>query len=133
VKKMRNWLIGSTVVFTFVVLVSAVFAHSPGQGGGLYCKQLADADIDKVRQFQRETLPLRDEMMIKKLEVRKELNKETPDRGRIAELKKEMIDIRTQIQKRADGAGLPSCEKRFMKRAMDNRDGKGLRLQHMGL
>lgn len=128
---MRKWLIVSIAVLTFLVLVSAVYAHFPGRGAGLNCRQFAGADIEKVKQFQKETLPLRDEMITRRLEIREELHKETPDRDRIAEIKKEMIDLRTQIMKKADEAGLSQCGKGFRQRSFAKNDGTGFRPRHM--
>lgn len=129
---MRKWFTGSLAVLTFLVLVSAVYAHFPGRGSGFNCRQFADADIEKVKQFQKETLPLRDEMVFKRLEIRKELHKETPDRDRIAEIKKEMIDIRTQIMKKADESELsPQCRKGFRQRSVAKNDGMGFRPRPM--
>jgi hypothetical protein len=50
----------------------------------------------------KETLSLRDELVTKQLELRQEYNKETTDADRIAELRKDMIDIQTKIQKVAE-------------------------------
>jgi hypothetical protein len=51
---------------------------------------------------------MRDEMMVKRLEVRNEFSKEKPDQSRIATLQKEMIDLRTKIQESAQKNGLPN-------------------------
>lgn len=59
-------------------------------------------DPETMAKFQKETLPLRDEMVIKRMELRQEYDKETPDADRIAQLRKDMIDIQTKIQKSAD-------------------------------
>lgn len=128
---MGKWLTASLAVITFLVLVSAVYAQFPGRGAGFPCIQSADADIEKVKEFQKETLPLRDEMVVRRLEIRKELQKETPDRDYVAKIRKEMIDIKTQIQKRADEAGLSQCGKGFRKGSFAKNDGKLFRQRHM--
>ncbi len=65
-------------------------------------------DVKALRQFQKETLPLRDEIQAKNVELRNEYAQQTPDRNKIATLQKEIIDLRTKIQAAADKQGLPA-------------------------
>ncbi len=60
-----------------------------------------------LQELPKETVPLRDEMAVKRLELRNEFNKETPDQAKIAALQKEMIDLRTKISDAAKKNGLP--------------------------
>lgn len=101
---MRKGVIVSLIAAAVLILVSAVYAHWP-EGGYSTC-QLQSADLDSVKKFQKETLPLRDELITKRFEIRKEFSKEKPDRGRIAAIQKEIIDIRTKIQQKADETGV---------------------------
>ena len=101
---MRKGVILVLVSAAVLILVSAVYAHWPG--GGYRTCQLQNADLDSVKKFQKETLPFRDELITKRLELRKEFSKEKPDRERIATIQKEMIDIRTKIHQKADEAGV---------------------------
>jgi hypothetical protein len=71
-----------------------------GPGGG------KAVDVEKFKQFQKETSTLREEMMTKKIELRNEFLKDKPDTDRIATLQKDVIDLRTKIGKAADKAGL---------------------------
>jgi len=66
----------------------------------------ADVDLEKVIEFKKETLPLRDQLLTKRLELRQEYNKEKPDLEVIAKVRKEMIDIQTSIDKVAAQYGL---------------------------
>ena len=88
------------VAAVFVVLGGLAYAQTtpPGNGG--------QADVSALRQFQKETLPLRDEMQVKRLELRNECAKQTPDQNRIGQLEKEMIDLRTKIRAAAEKNGL---------------------------
>ena len=101
---MRKEVIIGLVLVTGIMLVSASYAHFPGSGYRVCCFQ--DVDMDSVKKFKKETLPLRDEFLTKKFELRKEIAKDKPERERIAELRKEIIDIRMKIQRKADGAGI---------------------------
>jgi hypothetical protein len=57
---------------------------------------------ESMAKFQKETLSLRDDMITKRLELSQEYDKDTPDADRIAQLRKDMIDVQTKIQKVAD-------------------------------
>jgi len=57
---------------------------------------------ESMAKFQKETLSLRDELITKRLELSQEYDKETPDADRIAQLRKDMIDVQTKIDKVAD-------------------------------
>lgn len=83
-------------------LSSAVYANYYDKGFYRICIN----DIEKAKKFQQETLPLRDEMISKKLEIRKEYQKETPDIDKIAQLKKDIIDIKTKIHRVAKDIGI---------------------------
>jgi hypothetical protein len=105
---MRKGVIVSLVLIAGLIIVSAVYAHFPGGGFGACLSQFENIDIETVKKFQKEILPMRDEMITKRLELNKEYSKENPDRDRIATLQKEIIDIRTKILKKSDEAGLPA-------------------------
>jgi zinc resistance-associated protein len=102
---MKKVLAAALVVAAgFLVGSMAFAARGPGYGPG----PGAQVDVQALRSFQKETLPLRDEMMAKRLELRNEFSKEKPDQNRIATLQKEMIDLRTKIQESAQKNGLPN-------------------------
>ena len=101
---MKKLLVVALVVVFGAALSSAAVAAGPrGQGTG----PDTQVDVNAFRAFQRETLPLRDEMAAKRLELRNEFNKDTPDQAKIAALQKEMIDLRTKISDAAKKNGLP--------------------------
>jgi hypothetical protein len=91
------------VVFGALLSTVAVAAWTKGQGPG----SDAQVDVNAFRNFQKETLPLRDEMAVKRLELRNEFSKSNPDQAKIAALKEEMIALRTQISDAAKKNGLP--------------------------
>jgi len=62
--------------------------------------------VNALRQFQKETLPLRDELQVKSLELRNEYVKENPDQAKIANLRGEIRDLRAKIQTAAEKQGL---------------------------
>ena len=95
----RLLAVALVVVFGTLLSVAAVAAAGPGPG--------SQVDVNAFRNFQKETLTLRDEMAAKRLELRNEFNRETPDQTKIAALQKEVIDLRTRIMDAARKNGLP--------------------------
>lgn len=94
------------VVAALAVFCSAMYGWSQAVGG--QAGPPAQVDVKAFRQFQKETLPLRDELMAKRLELRNEYAQANPNYDRIAALQKEMIDLRTKIQATAQKNGLPA-------------------------
>lgn len=101
---MRKGVIVLLIAAAVLILVSAVYAHRPDVG--YRTCQMQNADLDSVKKFQKDTLSLRDELITKKIELRKEINKENADRERIATIRKEIIDIKTKIHQKADETGV---------------------------
>lgn len=57
---------------------------------------------DSIKKFYKDTISLREKIIEKKLELRKEFIKKNPDKDKIAMLRKEIYDIRASIMKKAD-------------------------------
>ncbi|MBK5275355.1 MAG: hypothetical protein JJE30_09930 [Desulfuromonadales bacterium] len=70
------------------------------------------ADSDPTRQFMRNTLDLRQEMMNKRFELQRENLKGTPDANRIAALKADVSVIQSRINEIRVQSGLPETGKR---------------------
>jgi hypothetical protein len=116
---MKKMFTAALVVVVGLLLGTGVYALSgPGYGPG----QTKEVDVTAFRNFQKETLPLRDELTAKGLEVRNEYLKDTPDLNKIGSLQKEMIDLRTKIQTSAQKNGLPNLG---YGRGMMGRGGQG--------
>jgi zinc resistance-associated protein len=101
---MKKQVIISLFIISALLIAATVYAGH-GRGHGLDC---INADIESVKKFQKETLSLRDDLIIKRLEIRQEYNKPNPDKNQIATLKKDVIDLETRIQTTADKYGLPA-------------------------
>lgn len=104
-----------------VGLVTGAMAIGPGggfgggPGGG--CRQCCDCGQDgtvtpeqsqKMLQFQKEIQPLREKMFALKTQMMELRAQVTPDLDVIAAKQKEMIDIRTEIRKKASSSGVSS-------------------------
>jgi zinc resistance-associated protein len=99
---MKKVLVGVAIVLAVALVGTLAYAARPGNG------PTAQVDINAFKQFQKQTLPLRDEMMTKGMELRNEFSKDNPDKGQIDRLKGEMKDLRTRIQAAAEQNGLPA-------------------------
>jgi len=97
-------------VFVVALVVAVGFSLGgmayAGWGGGFGPGYGNQVDVKALRSFQKETLPLRDELIARRAEIQTEYTKENPDQNRIATLQKEMIDLRTKIQDSARKQGL---------------------------
>jgi zinc resistance-associated protein len=107
----KIWFTGLMAAFGIALIGTTVFAqcgmgYGYGRGPGYFAAGKT-VDVAAFKAFQKETLPLRDEMMTKRVELRNEFLKEKPDQTRIATLEKQMIDLRTQIRAAAEKNGLP--------------------------
>jgi hypothetical protein len=99
---MKKLTVVMAIVLAIGLLASAGYAGWQGKGPA------GQVDVNAFRQFQKETLQLRDEAMAKRLELRNEYVKENPDQNRITALQNELTALRTQIQAAAEKHGLPA-------------------------
>jgi hypothetical protein len=104
-------LVAVTVVVALGLLGTMAHAgwqgYGPGYGAG-YGPGGGQVDVNKLRQLQKETAPLRDEIAVKGVELRNEYAKQNPDQAQITKLRGEIGDLRTKIQAAAEKQGLPA-------------------------
>lgn len=104
----KAMVIGLAVVIG-LFLVSAVYAVQGGHGshGAGTCPNTpSNVDVETLKKFHKETFSLRDEIMTKKIELRGEYSKQTPDTNRIATIQKEIIDLKAKVQEIANKYGI---------------------------
>lgn len=113
-KKRTLVVLGLVLSMSLIVAGSAFARWGEGYGmmgegyhrgpGNCYRAEGTQAEVapETMAKFQKETLSLRDELVTKRLELDQEYDKETPDADRIAQLRKDIIDIQTKIGKVAD-------------------------------
>ena len=105
---MRNRTVIGLVIVVGFVLLGAAFAS--GQRGSYDPGACQNADVEKVKQFQKETLSLRDDLMTKRRELRTEYQQTTPDSDRISKLNQEIRELRASIKEIANKYGVdPRC------------------------
>ena len=113
-KKRTLVVLGLILSMSIIVAGSAMARQGGGYGmmGAGYERGYGDCDqTDCYRddvdpairdQFREETQQFRDELRALKVELGQEYDKDSPDADRIAQLRKDMIDVQTKIQKVAD-------------------------------
>lgn len=110
---MKRGLIASLVVAFVAAVVSGAFAFGPGTGMGAgygTCPMVGGATVtpeqsQKFAKFQTDILPLKQRMLQLRTELMT-LRAQTPtDWNAISAKQKEMVDVRTEIQKKAAESG----------------------------
>jgi len=119
--------IGLAVVLV-AVLVTGAMAFGPGygMGRGMMGANLTPEQAQKFAQFQKDILPLRQKMLQLKTELMALRTQTTPDWNAIAAKQKEMVDVRTEIQKKATETGITGFGPGLCK------GGKGMGMMGMG-
>ncbi|BCS51912.1 hypothetical protein [Geobacter sp. SVR] len=98
--------IATVIGVGLLAFAGTAFAGPWGYGGGMVA-QGTPVSVEAVKKFQDETTTLRNEMMLKKVELRNEYLKQPVDAGRVATLTKEMTDLQAKITTIATSNGLP--------------------------
>jgi cell shape-determining protein MreC len=106
----KTKIIIGVLVILGIIVTGMVYAY--GYRGQYAMKNCQNIDIEKFKKFQSETLNLRDELAIKRLELRNECLKQDLDDNRIETLKKEIRELRIKIREIADKYEVsPTCLK----------------------
>lgn len=95
----------AVIVAGLLVIAGTALAGTWGRGGGI--AQGTPVNLEEVKKFQDETTALRNEMMLKKIELRNEYHKQPVDTGKTAKLTEEMTALQTKITAIAASHGLP--------------------------
>jgi len=110
-KRTAMMIVVAAVALIVASAASAQMGWGPGMGYGReYNGSGPDGqvNVENLKKFQKETMSLRDDLIAKRTELQNEYNKQAPDTARIADLRKQMIDIQAKIQKAAEKNGLPA-------------------------
>ena len=102
-KKSRIAVLAGLVAVIGLLFASGVYAWCNGGYGPCYG---TSANVEAVKNFQKDTLGQRDELVTKRIELRNEYNKPVQDTNRIGELRKEIVDLQTKIHTTADKYGV---------------------------
>lgn len=111
---MKKGLIAGVVLALISLVVTGAFAFGPGYGRGMgpgygncpyNSTNVTPEQQQKFAKFQNDILPLKQKMLQLRTELMT-LRAQTPtDWNAISAKQKEMVDVRTEIQKRATAEG----------------------------
>jgi len=96
----------AAIIVLVILLGFALTGAAYARWGDCVAGYGRDVDIEAVKKFQKETLNLRDELITKRLELRKEYHSPTPNTERITALRKEIVDLQGKVQAVADKYGV---------------------------
>ena len=136
---MKKTMLTLTVVAA-LALTGSAFAKGgmggPGMGPGMgpgcssCCNQATTATPEqtaKYKKFVADTLPLKEEMHTKHMEIKKEWIKDKPDNDKIAKLQTELNVLQQKMLEARQKAGIP------MARKGGKKGGHGMMGQGMGM
>lgn len=111
---MKRTVMAGVVVALVIALAAGAMAFGPGGGmGSGPCvgtgAALSPEQAQKQAQFQRDTLALRQKMLQLRTDLMTLRAQTKPDWEAIAAKQREMVDVRTALQKKAYEAGLAGC------------------------
>lgn len=97
------------VVIAAVFLLMVVFSVEAKmmRGGGKFVNYTS-VNLESLKKFHKDTLELRDELFIKRVELEKEYAKERKDYEKITALKKDIVSLQTKIQALGEKYGIKS-------------------------
>lgn len=97
-----------TVIVVSLLAIAGIALAGPwGRGGGI--TQGTPVNLEEVKKFQDETTAFRNEMMLKKAELRNEYLKQPVDTSKVAKITEEMTALQTKITASAASHGLPGA------------------------
>lgn len=108
---MKKVLVATALVATLAIIgIQQAGAYGPGEcwqnRGGAPGQTLDKETLKKYEAFRTETAEIRKEMTIKRAQMQALMQGDNPDADRAGELASTLFDLRTQIQAKADDAGL---------------------------
>lgn len=107
---MKKYMILLILAALVVSLATSAFAFGPGygMGGGRgFCNpgNVPPEQAQQFAEFQKQILPLKQKMLALRTDLSTLYSKTNPDWNAISQKQKEMVDVRVEIQKRANEAG----------------------------
>lgn len=95
----------AVIVAGLLAIAGTALAGPWGRGTGI--TQGTPVSLEEVKKFQDETTAFRNELMLKKAELRNEYLKQSVDTNKVAKLNEEMTALQTKISDIAASHGLP--------------------------
>ncbi|GAB6183489.1 hypothetical protein [Thermodesulfovibrio hydrogeniphilus] len=98
-----------SVLVVFIMIGASAYAWKGGGPGygGQGCPCYSSVDPAKAQQFYNDTTPIRQKMLQLRGELMQLYAQPNPDWNAISKKQQEMVQVRTELQKRAHEYGLP--------------------------
>ena len=109
---MKKSLVALTVVAALAITGSAFARGGMGSGMGMgpgNCPQMgqAGAMTPEMKKFIADSMPIKEEMHAKHMQLQKEMIKDKPDAAKITKLQGEVSELRQKMMDARTKAGLP--------------------------
>ncbi len=118
--------IGLAVTLVAALITGAMaFGPGHGMGYGMMGANITPEEAQKFAKFQQDILPLRQKMLQLRTDLMLLRTQTNPNWDAIAAKQKEMVDLRTEIHKKASEAGITGLGLGFC------RGGKGMGMMGM--
>lgn len=95
---MRTGMVAVIAVVGALLASSVVYAGWGWGDGWCMTGNGQNVSTQKMRSFQKDTLKLRESLMEKQLDLQDELSMDVPDGKKVAALRKEIINLQSQLQ-----------------------------------
>lgn len=95
---MKTGMVAVIAVVGALLASSVVYAGWGWGGGWCMTGNGQNVSTQKMRNFQKDTLKLRENLMEKQLDLQDELSMDVPDGKKVAALRKEIINLQSQLQ-----------------------------------
>jgi len=105
------------------LLIATATMAGPWAGGGPGRGYGPAVSSEALKNFQKETLSLRDELVTTEFELREEYGKDSPDLQKVATLKKQIVDVETKIAESARKNGIEKRARGFFRDGDEDRSG----------
>lgn len=103
---MSKKMVTSLAVLLGLMIAGNVYAMGPRNCGGAGFTAITNVNVESVKNFLEDTSAVRNELIIKKIELWKEYAKNRYDYDQIAKIQKEIIDLKTKVMDSAKKYGL---------------------------
>lgn len=103
---MKKALTVGFAVLIGLTLAIGVYAMGPDGWHGMGFTTVANLNIDAVKNFLKDTSSMRNELILKRIELAKAYSEKELNYDKIAAIQKEIIDLRTRILDSAKKYGL---------------------------
>ncbi|MCL4479198.1 MAG: hypothetical protein M1381_08910 [Deltaproteobacteria bacterium] len=133
---MKKSIITGMAVLLGLIMTVSVYAMGPGGWYGAGSTAVANLNIESVKNFLKDTSAVRNELIIKRIELMKAYEQKEVNYDETAKIQKEIIDLKTKVLDSARKYGLDKEVGRWFKMRygmMGKGMGPGMRSMQPGM